>query len=445
MKKIQTDTLILGAGWSGLAAADILCRQGRKTVLLEKEPCAGGLARTVDFKGFKFDLGGHRLYFKEKENIDYLNRIVGRENLVSLRRNSRIFFDAKFIDYPASISSICRIDKRHVISILLDLFRRRNGKAGGNFEEWVKANYGECLYRIYFKDYTEKVWGLKCSDLSSDWADKRIGNNNLFALLRSIFITGYKVKDTAPTFVYPKNGMGGLIDSLEKKIGNCQIYRNAGLEKLSSKDGRLDSASFIFRGEAFELSFKDVVSTIPIKELAEVVPGMNPEIKDIVRNQIKYRSLVLVGLVIRQKGLTAWHWCYFPSKDIPFSRIHEPKFWLKGMAPDDKTLICMEIFCDYADDLWNMNDADMAERVSEGLLRTGLLKDKGAIADACIQKVRYAYPLHFCGFEKPLAKVKDFFLGFKNLKLLGRSGTHSYFDMEECLINTRAVLKKEVS
>lgn len=437
MEKIQADILILGAGWSGLVAADILSRSNKKIVILEKGPDIGGLARTIDFKGFKFDLGGHRLYFKEKENIDYLKGILGEDGLVRLKRNSKIFFDNKYIDYPASLSSIFHIDKKYIINILFDMFRPRARTKQDNFQEWVMANYGECLYQIYFKDYTEKVWGERCVDLSSDWADKRIGNNNLFSLFRNIFISGYKVKDAAPSFVYPKKGLGYLVDSLEKRISNCRIYKNVRLGEISCEDGRLDSVSFVSGNEVFDLSFKEIISTIPIKELIAILPGVAEDIKQKASKEVKYRSLILAGLVIRQRLVTDWHWCYFPSRDIIFSRIHEPKFWVKGMAPEEGTLICMEIFCNYGDSTWNTGESEIIKKITDGLFRTGLLKDKNIIADARIEKIEYAYPLHFNGFEKPLAEVKDFLRSFKNLNLLGRSGTHSYFDMEECFGNVR--------
>lgn len=440
MEKIQTDVLILGAGWSGLVAADLISKDKKQIVILEKEQNIGGLARTVNFKGFKFDLGGHRLCFKEKENINYLRGILGNGGFISLKRNSKIFFDNKYIDYPANLSSIFRIDKKYIINILFDMFRSRAKSKKDNFEEWVRANYGECLYRIYFKDYTEKVWGQRCVNLSSDWADKRIGNNNLFSLFRNIFVSGYKVKDAAPFFNYPKQGMGYLVESLEKRLTNCQIYRDVRLGKFCCKNSNLDSVSFVTDKGAFEISFKEVISTIPIKEVARILPGIPHGIAGQINREIKYRSLILISFVINQRLVSSWHWCYFPSKDILFSRIHEPKFWIKDMAPEEETLICMEIFCNFGDLTWNMKEAEIIKRAGDELKYIGLLNDIGDILDARVERIEYAYPLHYYGFEKPLVQVKNFLNTFKNLNLIGRSGTHSYFDMEECLSNARDVL-----
>lgn len=440
MTKIETDTLILGAGWSGLAAADMISKGKRPVVILEKEQDTGGLAKTIDFKGFKFDLGGHRLCFKEEENVDYLKGIFEGGGLISLKRTSKIFFGNKYIDYPANLSSMFYIDKKYIINILFDLFRSGKKVKEDNFEEWVKANYGECLYNIYFKDYTEKVWGESCANLSSNWADKRIGNHNLFSFFGNIFVPGYKVKDTAPFFNYPAGGLGHLVWSLQKRVTNCRIYKNVRLGGFCCKNGILSSVSFVSDGDEVEVSFKKVISTIPIKEIIAVLPGVPEGIRQLVSREIKYRSLILACLIIKRKLVTGWHWCYFPSKDILFSRVHEPKFWVRQMAPEDKTLICTEIFCNYADSFWSMKDSGLIEKASQGLQSAGLAVGNEDILDARVERIEYAYPLHYRGFERPLVQVKEFLKSFSNLDLAGRSGTHSYFDMEECLDNVREAL-----
>lgn len=442
MKKIETDILVLGAGWSGLVAADILSRQNRDVVILEKESEIGGLARTFNLKGFRFDIGGHKLCFHESNGISsYIKNLINHNDLITLKRRVKILFNNKYIDYPITLSSLFSLNKKYILNILLDVLQLKRRLQQNNFEEWVKANYGECLYRIYFKDYTEKVWGEPCNKLSVIWADKRIGN--LSHLFTNIFMSNGGVKETVRFFYYPRQGMEFLIKSLEQRLKDaCQIYKNVQINQFLSRNSKLSSLSFVSNKEEFQISFKKVISSIPIKELTSVLPNIPPNISQQVNNGIKYRSLILASFVINKKLVSNWHWCYFPSKNILFSRIHEPKFWSKDMASEDNTLLCTETFCNYGDLYWNMKDEEIINLVQKALKYTGLLNTKDAILDACVKKIEYAYPLHYDGFEKPLNRVKKFLSSFKNLCLIGRSGTHSYFDMEECLNNTQQVIEK---
>jgi protoporphyrinogen oxidase len=436
IKKIDCDYLVLGGGWSGLILAELLSRNNKRVVILEREPDIGGLARTIDFKGFRFDLGGHRLCFNEPKNLDYLRGLLRSSDFLRIKRVSKIFFNRKYIDYPASLSSIFKIDKKYATRILLDLFKRKKIKEDDNFENWVKEKYGDCLYDIYFRDYTEKVWGVSCSELSSSWADRRIGCNNLLLSPKNIFSARYKVKDTEKFFIYPKSGIGSLIGALEKRVSGCEIYKNINLGNFACSGGAIDSLSFSMDNGLFHVSFKNLFSTIPVKELINVFPAVPEDISFQVKNGIKYRSLILVSFIVKSALLTNWHWCYFPSKDLIFSRIHEPKFWFKAIALPDKTLICLEIFSTFSDRYWRMSERELIDCAKQSLLSIGII-EKDIICDTCIKKIEYAYPLHYKGFEAPLEKVKDYIASFRNIKLVGRSGSHSYYDMEECLIDAR--------
>lgn len=438
MQKIKTNTLILGAGWSGLVAADLLQKKhSNDIVILEKEGDVGGLARTFNFKGFKFDIGGHGLFFKNRENHAYLKRIIkNNDGIKNLKRKSKVLFNNKYIDYPINLSSVVKLGEKYILNILFDMFRLKNNHQENNFEEWVKANYGECLYRVYFKDYTEKVWGLACNELSAGWAHKRIGNNNLFRLFKSTFTGNKYCKENRRLFSYPHGGIGVLSNLLEQK-NKYRVYKNVQLKQFSLSDSKLIALSFIYNGQPYEISFKQVISSIPIVELGKVFPySISLSIQKIMQG-IKYRNLILVTFIINKRLLTNWHWCYFPSKEVMFSRTYEPKFWCKDMAPEDKTLLCMEIFCNSNDSYWSMGEERLIELAQNALKYTRLLDSFDAVLDVSIKKIEYAYPLQYSGFEEPLNQIKDFFRTFKNLHLIGRNGTHSYFDMEECLDDVR--------
>ncbi|MDD5609949.1 MAG: FAD-dependent oxidoreductase [Candidatus Omnitrophica bacterium] len=437
MKKIDTDFLIIGAGWSGLVAAEILSSKNQKVLVLEKEAEVGGLARTFNFKGFKFDIGGHGLFFKNQRNISYLKNLIEQNELLVLKRNSKLLFKNKYIDYPVNIRSLFTFNKKDMLKIMFNLLSLNKNKRRDNFEEWIKSNYGQHLYKIYFRDYTNKVWGIPCDQLSAAWADTRIGGSNLLKYLKKFFMNDYSVKESARSFYYPRKGIGLLVETLEQKLKESSIYKNVQLQQFHNENGRLSSLSFMHNGSPAEVSFKHVISSIPVRELVKTLPlHKNHEFMGIEAG-IKYRSLIIVSIEINRKNVSNWHWCYIPSKDVIFSRIHEPKFWSLDMAEKEKTLLCVEIFCDKNDAVWNKEESEIAKVAIEGLRRLELIKKEDKIIDYCIKKIDYAYPLYYNGAEKSLSTIKSLINSFSNLRLIGRSGTHSYFDMEECLDNVR--------
>ncbi|MBM3250106.1 MAG: FAD-binding protein [Candidatus Omnitrophica bacterium] len=438
MRKIDTDILVLGAGLSGLVAADTLCRKNLRVTVLEKEPEVGGLARTFDFCGFRFDIGGHKICFNGQRNQDYLKGILNGEELLSMKQKSRILFDGKYIVYPVNFLSILDVKKKDLARIIFEALRRDRSLKADNFENWIKLNYGPTLYRIFFKDYTEKVWGRSCSDLASVWAGKRVGSNSIFKFLKEVFIPDSTVKERTRNFFFPREGIGAFSKALEARLnGSRQIYKNVSLGRFSAEEGKLSALSFAAGNEKLEVSFKQVFSSIPIRELLETAERSFPLELNGIKEMIKYRSLILVSLIVAEGSATDWHWCYIPSKEFSFSRLYEPKFWSYDMAPfKDKTLLCAEVFCDYGDPRWQMSDYTIAGIVEKDLVAAGILRGDTAVLGTCVKRVRYAYPLLYYGYEGALDKAKGLLSGLKNIRLIGRSGSHAYYDMEECISDT---------
>ena len=387
MKEIETDVFILGGGWSGLAAADHLLRKKMDVVILEKEAEVGGLAKTLHHGGFKFDIGGHRLYFKQEKNNEYIKNLLHRNELLLLKRKSKIFLDGQYISYPLIFPSIFKISKKYLFKILLEILQLKNQAEFDNCEIWLKSNYGETLYKIFFKDYTEKVWGKTCDRLSSVWTEKRIGRQRLFEFLKDNFVDNCSHKERTQSFYYPRQGIGSLVKALEHKIvPQCRIYYNARLKKFKIGRKKLDSLTFLSNGEEVKISFKYILSSIPLKELLQpFLINQNSKLHDRV-SEIQYRSLILACVIIDKEIISDWHWCYFPSKDILFSRVHEPKLWSKDLALPGQSLLCMEIFCDTGDELWRMPDDEIIEQVKKSLKNTALLNNGDFLRDAALKR-----------------------------------------------------------
>jgi protoporphyrinogen oxidase len=447
MQNIETDFLILGAGWSGLVAAECLSRNNKRIVILEKENEAGGLARTFDFGGFKFDIGGHALFFKKAENFAYLKSLSKNGSLVSINRKAKMFFNNKYLDFPPNISSILRLGLENIVNISLDFLRLDKTNEKKNFEEWAKSNYGDNLYKIYFKEYSEKVWGSPCRQLSAGWANRRIGDNSLTRVIGNFVSKKEYGKEGGAFFYYPLQGIGTLPGLLEKAVAGstCKLYKGARIDKILMSDNRLNSLNFIYKEKIYNVTFKHIISSIPLVEFIKLLAEYLSEETVNYARGIRYRNLILVNILIPKDLVTDWHWCYFPSKDLLFSRLHEPKFWSKNLAPDNNTMLCTEIFCDYGDAYWQMSEDTLAKKIIINLKNLKLLAMTEEARGFLVKKIEYAYPLLYEGFEQPLQRVKESLRAFDNLVLIGRNGTHSYFDMEDCLEDTRKKIYQTLS
>jgi protoporphyrinogen oxidase len=435
MTQMEYDDLIIGGGWSGLWAANFLFRQGRKTAILEKEGFLGGLARTIARDDFLFDCGGHRLILEDRGLFQEVSSLLKKESLRKIKKVSKIFFRDRYIDHPLTLGSLAAMDTIFLAKGLWDLYRPKRCKASDSFATWARHHYGHAFYEAFFKEYSEKVWGLDGDELSADWAERRIGRFGIKAFLHGQNFSTDAATDAPRHFYYPEGGIGSLIHALEKELdGKCPIFKNCRLQKFLFENHRLHTAVFSDAATSHEIKFRRVFSSIPLPELFAIEPFSGFAKNKEFLSGLRYRSLLLVCVTIAKPMATPWHWAYYPLKKIIFSRLHEPKFWSAALARDpQKTLVCAEIFCDFKDPLWNSPDKELVHRTCDGMKQAGLLKSHETVSDFFVTRVRYAYPLHFKNYKKPLSEATKTLGSFENLELIGRSGTHSYYDLEQCL------------
>ncbi len=444
VRKKEVDLLVLGAGWSGLLTAFLYAQKENGSVLvLEKDAVAGGLARTIDVQGFKADIGGHALFFKKAENIAFLKELLSEDMLLLKRKETRIYINGQYLHYPANFDFIWKLNKKYIFHILWDLLKCRKVGQIRNFEDWVRAHYGDTLYKLVFQEYSQKVWGQPCRQLSHGWADMRIGKNSLPGFILKHFLEDTGVKEKGRAFYYPRRGMEALVKALLSRMGTgFQMTTNVQLQSFFGEGGRLMSLQYSAQGETHDVRFKRVVSTIPLTELVPVLSDPPAGIAQEAVRGIRYRSLIIVYLLVDKPLISDWSWCYYPSDKLIFSRIHEPKFWSKDLAPQGKTLLSVEIFCDYQDPYWEMKDDMIVVEVRKALKDVRLLSGEEGTMAAEVHRIKHAYPLMFCGFEASLGVVTQGLQKYTNLYLAGRSGTHSYFDMEECLEDVKKTVQQ---
>ncbi len=426
--------LILGGGLAGLAAAHRLTTMGEFVTLVERQPRVGGLSQTLRHGPFSFDLGGHRFHTHLPE-VQALVEGLLKGKLLRVKRRSQILLNGRYVDYPLRAASALRgVGVKEGVMIGLDylwhrLYYKLSGATPEGLEEWVVSNFGRRLYNLYFKDYTEKVWGLKADQISRHWISKRIQGINLLDAVRSMWKKVDR-RTFLDEFLYPERGIGMIAEALQGEITRRggAVLTNTGLVSLRHSGRRIESALLIGRDGPLEIRADHYISTIPLDVLLKT---LDPPIT-IEGPSLRYRDLLLVVLFLDKERLTDLTWLYIPDREIPFGRIHEPKNWSPLMAPQGYTHLVVEYFCSRGDQLWASTNDRLVQITWHYLSEMGLSRGVHLL-DGVVVRVPHAYPLFERGYEEKLMKVKEKLQAFENLVLAGRTGGFAYLNMDEAI------------
>lgn len=409
--------LIIGAGITGLSTAAHM----KDCCVIEQHAEIGGLARTVAHGGFRFDLGGHR-FFSADPGMDRYFRALLADELVTVERRSKIYRNGRAIDYPLSTALVFQenplILAHHLLAYIFRKIHARNPVR--SFDDHVINNLGDAIYASYFRDYSRKVWGVPCEELSVTLAQQRIQDVSLSRAVWNVFTKRRFIKSFIDRFVYPRTGICRLCAALATGV---DVRTNSRVTSLVHQNGLISSA-VLASGE--QVICQTLTSTIPLTELALMLDP--PENVRAAIGKLKYRDLIVVFLAYRREQLTPWHWIYAPGSEI-FGRIHEPKNWSAAMAPDGQTGVCLEICCERGDELWRMDDAQLIERCTRDLV----FHDAATFMSGTVKRVTDAYPIFYRDYGANLRVVTDFLSGFTNLFVAGRTGAYRYLNMDDCL------------
>lgn len=430
---------ILGAGISGLSSAQILMERGVDVVVVEQNGKVGGLAKTYSAGEFKFDLGGHRFFSNNKVISEYFKKITGDE-LIWVNRKSRIYYNSKYFSYPLKLTDvITKINPYQGLKIMIGyvfaIFNYQiRKKEIGNVEEWLVSRFGRELYKIFFKNYTEKVWGIPCQDISKDWAAQRIKEMSVFEAIKNIFIkTKNKPVSLIDSFMYCNFGIGEFSYQLVEKIGKENIKVNSEVKEIKVRGGRVESVVVGNKDNREEIKVEHVLSSIPLTRLIELISPKVPE--DILRaaKQLRYRSIVVVAVFIDQEIAIEDTWLYIQDRRVKMTRIHAPQNWSKNLVPKGKTSLIIEYPCFYRDELWNMSDTQLGELAIEELKLLDILNIKN-ILSTTVTRERYAYPIYHMGYRDNRKRILDYIQkNIGNLEMIGRTGRFQYYNMDHCI------------
>ena len=433
--------VVLGGGPCGLSAAWELSRNGKNVIVIEADSSLGGLCKTVRYKGFNFDLGGHRLISKNNELLSKISELMGDELLVS-ERISAIRLNGREFQYPLSAGDILKqTDIRFMTGCLMDyvyqcIYKRIKHVPDDSFEDWIINRFGSTLYNTFFKDYTSKLWGIPSSKLSSDWAAERISLLNLWDVVLRLCGLGKNTPRTyTRTFFYPKYGIGQIFEYIGKEIKNNggNIILSATFKRLLLEGDDVKGIIYNINGKDETISCDWIISTIPITDLfssfdrGEVYQGLNGTLRS-----LRYRSLRFLNILIDKPEIGKNTWIYIPDGKYIMTRIQEPKKRSPHNAPDGKTSLILEIPCFYNDEIWNMPDDLLFKRGVNDLLKLGI-DIKSNVIDYFYTRAKHAYPIYQLDYKLHLKKLVSLIDGIENILISGRNGRFKYIFMDRAM------------
>lgn len=456
--KAGREVAIIGAGPAGLTAAYLLSKQGCAVQVLESDPeYVGGISRTVRYNGCHFDIGGHRFFSKSQRVEDFWTEILPQD-LLDRPRSSRILYRGKFFSYPLkAFEALFKLGVLESILCVISYFKARlfPVKDPRTFEDWVTHQFGKRLFRIFFKTYTEKVWGIPCQEISADWAAQRIKGLSLFSAvlhaLRPRFLDqwgrtgggkkkGAVIKTLIDTFRYPRKGPGMLWEACAEKIRGQGGQIHMGQE-VTSLHFSSESNQWIVRyrskmdGTVREIVADEVVSSAPIRELvAGITPALPAEAQGAAK-ALKYRDFLMVALIIRGEDVFPDNWIYIHDPSVLVGRIQNFKSWSPEMiSTPGHACYGLEYFCFKDDELWSMEDSKLIALAKEEIGRLGLL-NPAHVVDGCVVRQPKAYPVYDDDYAQHVAIIrKEIETRFPSLHLVGRNGMHKYNNQDHAIM-----------
>jgi protoporphyrinogen oxidase len=434
------DVVILGAGLAGLTAGSLLSRSGADVTVVERDSAVGGLARTIERNGFRFDLGGHRFH-TENRSVERLVRSVLERDVLSVDRSSKILMGGRYYDYPwKPVNALGGLGIGVATAVLFSfaaerLRQRIRRPETVSFEDEIVRRFGRTMFNIFVKDYSEKVWGVACGRMARELADWRIQGLSVRAALRDALFARSRgtVRTLARKFSYPRLGIGQLAEGLQRQIvENGQILTNSTVTGVKHSGGRIDGVMVRYGNRTRFEHAGEFASSIPLSALVRLLDPKPPE--EILRAAagLRFRDLLVVAVMIDRARVTDQTWIYVPEPSIPFGRIHEPTNWSQHMAPEGKTLLVTEYFCFRGDDRWRSDDDALIEETVSNLDGLGLIR-RHEVIDSLVRRVPDAYPLFEIGHDESRRKICDYLANFDNLQVIGRGGMFRYFNMDHAM------------
>ena len=434
-------TIVVGAGPAGLTAAYLLAKSGHPVTVLEADDIVGGISRTAQYNGYRFDIGGHRFFTKIAPVEALWHEILGKE-FISVPRLSRIHYGGKYFDYPLkaanALSGLGIVNATLMVASYLKAHFWPN-PVEENLEQWVTNRFGKRLYEIFFKTYTEKVWGIPCTEIRAEWAAQRIQGLSLAKAILSAAQLNKRstsIKTLINEFQYPRLGPGQMWEAATRKIREMggEVLLKHEVTALEMHNGSLKAVRAATPDGERRFEGQHFFSTMPLKHLVRSITPAPPEAVRSAGEGLNYRDFLTVALILKGEDLFPDNWIYIHTPGVKVGRIQNFNNWSKAMVPDaGHTCLGMEYFCFEGDGLWTSSDADLIAMATRELAQLGLA-EAGMVVDGTVVRMPKAYPVYDSVYREHLDGVRSFIDRIPNLHTVGRNGMHKYNNQDHSML-----------
>lgn len=503
LSRVKKKAIIIGAGPAGLTAAyELLCRSDIIPIVLEKSSHMGGISRTVNYKGNRIDLGGHRFFSKSDrvmnwwlQHLPLENKAGGAQNITYQRqsreiavsgvgpdpqntdevmllrkRKSRIYYLRKFFEYPIQLTrnTLAQLGLVRTLRIGFSYLRSMlfPEKEVVNLEQFFINRFGRELYLTFFKDYTEKVWGVPCNKISAQWGEQRIkGLSITKAILHFLKLpakknSGIAQKDTETSlieqFMYPKFGPGQMWETVARKVTQMggEILTGFNVSAIHCENERICAVSGTdHQGRMQRFGGDYFFSTMPIQELIRALDTTVPANVRKVSDGLLYRDFITVGLLLKKLKIGQYNgsrqliddnWIYIQEPDVQAGRLQIFNNWSNYMVADpERVWLGVEYFCYETDDLWKKGDEEMAALAQEELDHIGII-DRKDVLDSTVIRMPKTYPAYFGTYDR-FEELRKYIDDFENLFLVGRNGMHKYNNQDHSMLTAMVAVDNIVA
>lgn len=439
---------MIGGGPAGLTAAYQLAKDGVPVTVLEADDMVGGISRTASYKGYRFDIGGHRFFTKIDPVQRLWEEILGDE-FIDVPRMSRIHYRGRYFDYPLKAGNALRgLGIWNAIRIVWSYMQAQLSPSPieDNFEQWVSNRFGKRLYQIFFKTYTEKVWGIPCTEIRAEWAAQRIQNLSLGkAILNAAAMNrrSTKIKSLIDRFKYPRLGPGQMWEMARDRIieRGGQVLMKTRATAVEVKNGRAIAVRAKSPTGEIRIECEHVINSMALRHLVQSIDPAPPAPVLAAAEGLRYRDFLVVALILDGEDLFPDNWIYIHTPGVKVGRIQNFNNWSKAMVPDaGRTCLGMEYFCFKGDGLWSSPDEQLIEQAKKELGELGLA-DPALVKDGCVIRCPKAYPIYDGEYRGHLDNVRAYIDPIENLHTVGRNGMHKYNNQDHSMLTAMLALK----
>lgn len=433
---------VIGAGPAGLTAAGELTARNIPVVVLEQDRQIGGLAKTVEYRGFRFDIGGHRFFTRQEPVLALWKSLLGDDLLVRPRL-SRILYGGRYFDYPLRpLNTLKNLGLAESFRILTGYVRARLSpiEPEASLADWITNHFGRRLFEMFFESYTEKVWGIPCTEIRAQWAAQRIRGLSLrtavFSMLFPAWRRGGRLRTLTDQFFYPRLGPGMMWDVLASRIrgGGGDIRLESPVVAIHHDGGRVTRLETGWGGKRATWEVSHVIASMPLRTLVRRLIPHPPSDVVAAADHLRYRDFLTVALVVDVPDLFPDNWIYIHDETVQVGRIQNFRNWSAEMVPDRaRTCLGMEYFCFAGDELWSMDDAALVALATRELAQLGLAPAE-KVSDGTVVRMPKAYPVYDGTSADAVAVIREYLDQFENLQVVGRNGMHRYNNMDHSML-----------